>query len=257
MRDTAIESPELWMSVFISGPAPDQVGFPEMFARARCNKAETVDKADLVVFTGGADVDPQLYGASTHHSTSIDPARDKSDLSLYAECYEKGIPMMGVCRGAQFGWAMLGGQLYQDVDNHNKSHFIYTDAPSQRCITASSVHHQMVKWDDSLGADMLAWCFETRKRNLDASVSNVGATHKDVEAFWHRDNCFFGVQGHPEYKGYLPYTLWCLENIEHLIVHNPDIMLKDRVYRLKPSVLESRNNKMTIVEERNSPSAAT
>lgn len=249
-RDTSIESAELWMSIYVAGPPQDQVGFPEMFARARCTKANTVDEADLVVFAGGDDVDPALYGAKTHSTTNFDPARDEADLALYAECYEKGIPMMGVCRGAQFGWTMLGGQLYQDVDNHYKAHFIYTDAPTKRCITASSVHHQMIKWDDNLGADILAWCFESRKRSLDDDTHTIGPAHKDVEAFWHRDNCFFGVQGHPEYKGYLPFTQWCLESIEHLIIHNPDIMLKNRVYRIKPSVLETRNNRMTIVEEK-------
>lgn len=246
MRDTSIQFPELWLNVYVSGPPGDAQGFPEMFARSRCMKANTPDEADLVVFTGGSDVDPAFYtDATVHESVYVDKERDAADLELYAKCYDEGIPMFGVCRGAQFGHVMNGGELFQDVDEHNGGHhFMFTGSES---ITVSSVHHQMCIKQE--GMEVLGWAFKSNKRMLSRSMSEHGR-NEDVEAFFYRDSCFFGVQGHPEYKGYLSFTGWCLKQIEQLIAHNPDLYLdKEKgVYRMKESLRQERDNQTIIVE---------
>ena len=241
MRDTSISFPELWMSVYISGPPIDAVGFPEMFARSRCYKATTPENADLVVFTGGADVSPALYtNQSVHKSVYSDVKRDEDDLKLYSQCYEQGIPMFGVCRGAQFGHVMNGGELYQDVDGHNGgNHNMYTIDNST--IRVSSVHHQMCVENKQM--DLLGWSNESRTRYVSGSMVESGA-QKDVEAFFYADSCFFGVQGHPEYKGNFSFAHWCLNQIQELIVNNPYVTVhKDRrLYRLQESFLAQREN---------------
>ncbi len=82
--------------------------FIPMLARARIDKAKTVSDADFVIFAGGSDVDPQLYGQKMHHKTYINTKRDEEEMDIYQQCLEEGIPMVGVCRGAQFGWVMRG-----------------------------------------------------------------------------------------------------------------------------------------------------
>src|SRR3546814_5523779 len=107
--------------------------------------ADTPEEADLVVFVGGADVDPALYGAERHQTTFPDTDQDQRDMELFKTCYENGIPMLGVCRGAQFLNVMHGGKLYQDVDNHVGDHPIY-DTQNKRVIhNVSSIHHKMCK----------------------------------------------------------------------------------------------------------------
>lgn len=240
-RDTSITFPELWLHVYVSGPPGDAQGFPEMFARARCFKASTPDDADLVVFTGGPDVNPEYYTKQkAHDSVFVDEARDEADLALYAKCYDEGIPMFGVCRGAQFGHVMNGGQLFMDIDNHQSKHLIYT--LDNQSVMASSVHHQSCIQNYDM--DMIAWTYKSGKRWLSASSVEEGSYCKDVEAFFYDETCFLGVQGHPEYKGYFAYTNWCLTQIQELIVNNPNIVLdKEKgVYRLKKSFIQLRDD---------------
>lgn len=246
MRDTAIQFPELWLSVYVSGPPSDAVGFPEMFARARCFKADSPDEADLVVFTGGPDVNPGYYTECLPHETvCVDEARDQADLELYAKCYDEGIPMFGVCRGAQFGAVMNGAELFMDVDNHNSSHIMFTKTGT---LTVSSVHHQMVM--PCPGMDVIGWSNKSEKRWLSASLHEEGY-NRDVEAFFFRDSCFFGVQGHPEYKGVSSFTAWSLQQIEQLIMHNPDLVLDKTksVYRLKEDIRKQRDEQITVTKE--------
>jgi gamma-glutamyl-gamma-aminobutyrate hydrolase PuuD len=215
--------PELWLKVYVSGPPGDQQGFPEMFCRARCYKADTPEEADLVVFTGGTDVDPSLYAPAetkVHPSVYLSEYRDKSDLELYAKCYELGIPMFGVCRGAQFGAVMNGCELYQDVDGHNGGHHTMF-LKEGGSINVSSVHHQMVVRSDNM--ELIGWSKESDKRFVNATLVEHGS-QEDVEAFFFEDSCFFGVQGHPEYKGYSTFTNWCFKQIEDLIVNNPNVV---------------------------------
>ena len=70
IRDSKIDYPELWMEVFIGpGPESERQPFKEFFAKARCTEATTPDEADLVVFVGGPDVNPALYGADRDWET--------------------------------------------------------------------------------------------------------------------------------------------------------------------------------------------
>lgn len=238
MRDTSIVFPELWMKIWVTGPDSDQRGFPEMFARAQCYKAESIEEADLVVFTGGSDVNPALYGGILDPSTFFDAERDEEDLETYSTCYEKGIPMFGVCRGAQFGHVMNGGEMYQDVDGHNADHLIvFTKVGDSGSVTSSSVHHQMCIENEWM--DVLAHAFKSTRRVIEPGIASTGHS-KDIEAFFYRETCFFGVQGHPEYPGYYSFSRWCLKQIQELVVNNPDIELTGGYYRMKPDVMAQR-----------------
>jgi len=240
LRDTIKEIPELWMEVYIGpGPESERQPFKEYFAKARCTEAIKPEDADLVVFVGGADVNPAMYGAEKHYSTHFSTDRDKADMKLYSQCYEEGIPMLGVCRGAQLLYVMKGGKLYQDVDGHNSCHSMW-DAVNRRVIhRVSSVHHQMVVPDRKLGYEILGDSSAASKRSLDNSRHDDG--HKqDIEAFFFRDVCALGIQGHPEYKGFYEFSGWSYEMIQKYILENPDIDLIDNVRRLKPEIRAER-----------------
>lgn len=99
-------------------------------------------EADLVVFTGGADISPTMYGEPTHGTTKASPYRDDEDRSNYIKATSLGIPLLGICRGAQFICAMSGGSLYQDVDDHCHGDHGITNLETGEVIVTNSVHHQ-------------------------------------------------------------------------------------------------------------------
>ena len=110
---------------------------------------------DLIVFTGGSDVDPALYGEVRHRTTYVDVARDTYEVGLFKRALELGLPMVGVCRGAQFLCVMSGGKLVQNVGGHQVDHEVRTS--DGRWLEVSSLHHQMML--PPVGAEILAWAY--------------------------------------------------------------------------------------------------
>lgn len=242
-KDPVLEYPEFWLEVFIADDSlAEQIAFAEMFVRARCTRAPSPLEADLVVFTGGPDVNPIFYGETPHPTTKWDTRRDEADIKIYEQCYNAGIPMFGVCRGAQFLHVMNGGKLWQDVDGHVGDHTLWDVKTRHMVQKISSVHHQMCRPNPEGGMILLADSMKARNRWGNES-EHVTGTHPDVEAFFYRDTHCLGVQGHPEYRGYHEFMKWTLDQINEYIVCSPDTELQGegRKYRrLKKSFLEER-----------------
>lgn len=241
MRDGVTDFPPLWMAVYVEGPAHEARPFAEMFVRSWCRRADTPDKADLVVFAGGEDVNPIYYDEEAHPQTSFNTKRDEQDMLLYAHCLDKGIPMLGICRGAQFLWVMNGGKLYQHIDHHVGDHPMYDVRKKTTIDRVSSVHHQCCIRNSDIGAEVIAEASVAKERWRNKTDKTVG-TMADVEAFFIRDTCCLGIQGHPEYKGYDQFLKWTFEQINDLIICNPDIKLTDNnQYRMLPELIEQRS----------------
>lgn len=240
MRDGTLEFPALWMSVYVEGPAHETRPFAEMFVRAWCRKADTPDEADLVVFAGGEDVNPIYYDEEPHPKTSFNTKRDEQDMLLYAHCLEKGIPMLGICRGAQFLWVMNGGKLFQDIDKHVGDHPMLDVRNNVIIDKVSSVHHQSCIRNGDIGAEVIGESDVATDRWWN-KTDHVRGTMADVEAFFIRDTCCLGIQGHPEYKRYDHFLKWTFEQINDLVLCNPDIRLTDNKYRMLPELIEQRS----------------
>lgn len=244
--------PQLWLEVWIEGDRHEQQNFSNWLVKSRCTKAESPETADLVVFTGGTDVDPVLYGEKPMSSTeSPDRGRDAREIVLYQMCVQSGIPMLGICRGSQFLAVMNGAKLYQHIDNHNGAHDIF-DIKDKRIISnVSSVHHQAVVADPNGGMEVLADSPKARNRWLREGINRPGH-HMDVEAFWYRDTACLGIQGHPEYTGYHGFAKWACEKMDEYFIANPDIELrpihegsKYKYRRVKACLLEERKHVLT------------
>lgn len=244
-RDNVFTYPDMWLSVFIAGTRSEEAQFAELFVRGHCRKAEDVESADIVVFTGGADVDPTLYGEVAHKKTHTSPLRDKQDIALYWSCYEAGVPMIGICRGAQFLHVMNGGKLYQDVNGHYGDHEIWDVKRGIQISKVSSVHHQMVIDNTEGGMDIIAYAAGvSTERHLNPTTSEVG-TGKDIEAFFYRETCCLGFQGHPEYSNYGGYSHWFLETVNQVLNENPDLGYETKMpLRMKKELLEQRQDRI-------------
>lgn len=241
IKDNVLDYPELWMDVYIAGDKFEERIFAEMLVRARCARAATPEEADIVIFTGGADVSPELYDEKPHRSTHTNVARDRADIAIYERCLKGGIPMVGVCRGAQLLWVLQGGKLYQDVDHHNGDHPIFDFRKQRHIPRVSSVHHQAVIQNKLVG-EVLATASKSTERWLDNYNVEKGKG-RDVEAYFCEDTVIFGVQGHPEYRGYNLFACWFLETCQDLIVSNPNISLQKfeggiSVRRLDPVITQ-------------------
>jgi gamma-glutamyl-gamma-aminobutyrate hydrolase PuuD len=76
----------------------------------------TLDVLDGLVFTGGPDLDPALYGADPHPETNnIRPERDRAEIALLTAALERDLPVLAICRGSQVLNVALGGDLEQHV----------------------------------------------------------------------------------------------------------------------------------------------
>jgi len=120
---------------------------------------ETLDALDGIIFTGGSDVDPELYGEAAQPETSgIVRMRDDAELALLRAALDRDMPVLGICRGIQVLNVGLGGDLDQHLEGHRHDppgQFVQHDVaiePETRLgrilgdrTTVMSHHHQGLK----------------------------------------------------------------------------------------------------------------
>lgn len=61
-----------------------------------------ITKADIVIFTGGEDVDPSLYGCEKHQTTYSNIERDKAEVAEFNKVRSDQL-CIGICRGLNCG----------------------------------------------------------------------------------------------------------------------------------------------------------
>jgi gamma-glutamyl-gamma-aminobutyrate hydrolase PuuD len=95
---------------------------------------ETLDALDGVLFSGGADLDPELYGQEPHPETNgVQGVRDRAELALLQAALARDMPVLAVCRGSQVLNVALGGDLVQHLpevvgdEKHNHTPGEYAD----------------------------------------------------------------------------------------------------------------------------------
>ena len=77
---------------------------------------ETLDALDGVLFSGGEDLDPKLYGQEPHPETKgVQGERDRAELTLLQAALARDMPVLAVCRGSQVLNVALGGDLVQHL----------------------------------------------------------------------------------------------------------------------------------------------
>ena len=71
-----------------------------------------------LLMTGGADIDPALYGEKIDGASGMDRGRDDLELEAWREAGRRSLPVLGICRGMQAINVFSGGKLLQDVPTH-------------------------------------------------------------------------------------------------------------------------------------------
>ena len=91
-------------------------GAPVLLPPVPSTALDAVEVLDGVVLAGGADVDPERYGATPDPSTGTPRRdRDESELRIARACVDRGIPLLAICRGMQVLNVTLGGDLVQHL----------------------------------------------------------------------------------------------------------------------------------------------
>lgn len=164
-------------------------------------KAKELTDGDALVVWGGGDISPSLYGRECGKYTGasdIPSGRDAIEWNLMNRAAELGLPIIGVCRGAQMLCALAGGHLIQHIDGHGHcDHQVAT--ADNRLIKTNSIHHQMM-YPFDVEHDMLAW-MPIRLSEVYFDVNtDVGSTGVPVEpeCVWFPKVRGMAVQWHPE-----------------------------------------------------------
>lgn len=195
--------------VFIAGPFNGAV--MAMLFGLGYRGTNDVMMADVVVFTGGSDIDPHLYGhKQISECRQIDPKRDQQEVAVFEAAKAFEIPMVGICRGAQLLNALNGGTLYQHVDGHYGGHIV-VDIRTGTRLRVTSTHHQMMQPAKDAEVVAVACKPSDKGDKTYSSLSTIklgdGIRAKpkagdwDPEVVWYEGTKSLCFQPHPEYTG--------------------------------------------------------
>lgn len=192
-------------------------GFTSLFNKGRpLNNEKNLKGIDALILWGGGDIATSFYQEKPYNSyqSAYPSKRDLFEWELLRRAYKSGIPIIGVCRGAQMMCAFAGGKLVQDVSNHQTSHAVVT-YDNKRFEGVKSAHHQMLypyNMDDT-EYEILA----TVPQNLSRRYEGLSNDEQEVftkgeqlepECVFFPNIKGFAVQGHPEWENGSAYQKW-------------------------------------------------
>jgi putative glutamine amidotransferase len=166
-----------------------------------------IELLDGLIITGGADVDPSVYGAAPHPATQgWVPERDAFEIALARAAMEADLPLLGVCRGMQVMNVARGGTLIQHLpddvghEDHRRTMGSFDNAD-----------HDVRLADGSLARRVAGEANHSTKSHHHQGVDRIGvglevtgwATIDDLPETIEDPTCGFalGVQWHPEADG--------------------------------------------------------
>lgn len=169
--------------------------------------------ASALLLAGGLDIEPTRWhrGEQAVQHGPLDPDRDAIELALATAAWAQGLPILGICRGAQLLAVSRGGSLHDDIPTasgcdsaahlHGSAedpcvrHHVVVRARSRMAailgsgkVAVNSRHHQAVC---EPGEDLLAVAHEP-----DTAMPD-GALIEGIEAS-DPGRWALGVQWHPE-----------------------------------------------------------
>lgn len=168
---------------------------------------EFLETIDGLLLTGGEDIDPaHCTGSSRQPGYVYHPRRDAFELRLTRLALDRGLPVLGICRGSQILWSVTGNPLIPHIPDVNEGQVLHrtsltetsrhvvsltpgskvADAYGESKIEVTSYHHQGLGEQTPGG---LRWQVTARAED---SLTEAFEP-EDAEAPW-----ALGVLWHPE-----------------------------------------------------------
>lgn len=182
------------------------VGLLAAGARVRVLKPpyrpERLNRLQGVVIGGGVHIEPRRYAEQPTVEYEYDPDRDELELRVLEHATRNGLPVLGICRGAQLINVFRGGSLFQDL----ASHAPHAEAWLRRSVRAC-------KWVTIAPESALALAIGTQRvevnslhrqavrtlgRDLRVSARDDGDIVQAIESV-SGEPAMIGVQWHPEF----------------------------------------------------------
>lgn len=112
------------LAVQRTGAVP--LGLPDLKDDAGADAV--ISRVDGLLLAGGADLSPTSYGEQPlDEKWHGDAIRDAYEIRLMHAARRRGVPVLGVCRGAQLVNVGLGGRLYQDITMQRPESLVHRD----------------------------------------------------------------------------------------------------------------------------------
>lgn len=184
----------------------------DMFEKRGFVVTRDIEDAHILCLTGGADINPRLYGEAPMAGTYFNEGRDRVEVAAYERAVERGLFIFGICRGGQLANVLNGGRLWQHFEGHAYNHPI-EDVETGQSIMSSSIHHQMFR--PTPEAQIVAVCNHATMKVAEHDMWQADRDHQDddVEVCWYSKTRSLCIQGHPE-VGPDGFTDYCFELME-------------------------------------------
>lgn len=180
----------------------------------------SIEEADLVMFTGGEDVNPKYYNEPVGNRTSFNDARDVREIAAFKKAISLGKKVIGICRGAQLACVMAGGTLIQHADNHTGGTHEMTlvSFTPHRKVSISSAHHQMCYPYVLPESKYRVLGYSTEKKSkvyLDGNNNQimVPKNFRECEVVLFTEIKALAIQGHPEWMAKTHATITTLQDM--------------------------------------------
>ena len=168
----------------------------------KVNDVKNPKDIDLVLFTGGEDVNPAHYNENIGKHTHINSNRDKKEIDTFYRFKGKSF-LLGICRGNQLLTILSGGKLIQHVEGHCRDHSMVLNNSLKYNITSS--HHQMIYPFDLNEKDyeLIAYSeyFQSNTYlNGDNEEIELSNNFLEPEIVYYKKTNALCIQGHPEWS---------------------------------------------------------
>ncbi len=200
------------LTIGISGPSRTGTAQRLISAGLRLQGAHTrhikpgsrtdITQLDGLVLSGGTHVHPERYGQQPQVTARYDLERDATDHWLLEQAGRMGMPVLGICRGAQFINVFHGGSLCQNVTPlriHTRHRPLLLPMQTIRLVSTSRLGRLMKK--QVIGANRIhSQAIKRLGRNLSVVAVDNDYFVQAIESTG--DPWLMGVQWHPEYLLY-------------------------------------------------------
>lgn len=147
-----------------------------------------------IIFPGGYDVQPELYGQMEAPNTFPDDdyRRSVTEIAAIRKAYEQKMPLLGICRGSQIVNIRNGGDLHQHVEEHSGTEHMLSVDP--QAGAAAEKMREIMGNDTVVGRSMHHQANNRIGKGLHRVIHHEGAT----EALLSDDGNVILTQFHPE-----------------------------------------------------------